>query len=599
MSRKSVGSWKIGCPQLMSTPDEETFDFVKKLVDYKIKAHTNNFLPPEDATAEVCQPIPSVTEIHRRDSFALGCLIDHLLVKKKKISSQDVLAVVSKLKSLEKDSRPQMKELLSDILFTSCRYLKFKQSLTAFGSYSEDQKKDFIMTIVDVMRDIPQDLLSSRVLPMILTSRLIMLHPESKRHLHPFILVPIPQDGPLVSLESFETFVIPVIVKLFAVKKINLRLILLEYLPFYVKHIPLSIMQTDVLPQVQLGLRDESDTLVAETYSAISVLVKTFGAAILQDKTSPSRKKIFFNDLPGFTSSRSSFGNLNYVVAENRGKGHPSSRPSRVSNPSKSQPVNGTLSSVSEDPPLSAGVTSNHSWGQDDQSWLEWGSDGQSPPPDADNIDNPNNDIPNAVIKENGVSDLSTKLSKKSKQLEKNQALDIKAMDFNSYPDELDDIFSEMEPRVNFAAKVKVTEKPGTSLTKTDRFAVNVVDVQDEGWNDDDEKWEDEEDKQAVGLQEKEFRTEVVTESPQSEILSTESPDECLTPYKTPERPLTPVVESLMSQNESAVDQQKAVKEVNSQNHGQSKSQDETSPESRDVSDTQDISTENVSGSLN
>jgi hypothetical protein len=544
VSRKSVGSWKIGCPQLMSTPDEETFDFVKKMVEYKVKAHTNHFIPPEDATPDVCQPIPSVTEIQRRDSFALGCLIDHLLIKRKKASSiPEVNNIVSRLKSLQKESRPQIREILDDNLFSSCHYLKFKQSLTAFGSYSEVEKKTFITSIVDVVKDIPEDLLSSRVLPMILTSRLIMLHPESKKHLHPFILVPNPEAGSLISVESFEAFVIPVIVKLFAVKKINLRLILLEYLPFYVNHIPVTTMQKDVLPQVQLGLRDENDTLVAETYTALSILVRTFGADALQDKTSSARKKIFFNDLSGLTSSRSSLKSLNYVVTEHKDKAHAATQPSRVSHLPKSNHVNGASGSVSDEPPQSAGLASNHSWGHDenDPSWLEWGSnDGQSPVPDVDVVRAENEavgKVNDVLIKVNGISGSASKGSK-SKRLEKNQELDIKAMDFNSYPEELDNMFSEMEPRVNFAAKVKVSEKK-EDQAKPNLFAVKTVDAPDEGWNDEEEQWDDE------GNEDSNNQVTIpVIEAPDSSPRTTtcESPDECLTPYKTPERPLTPAV---------------------------------------------------------
>lgn len=487
LSRKSL-CWKLGCTQLMSSADEETFDFVKRMIVYKQLNSTHNFLPPEDLTPEICQPIPSVKEIHRRDSFAAGSLIQTLLPHLK--DSQ----MVKQLTSGQKDLRPELGPLLTtEPLFTECAFLSLKESLVSFGSFSEEEKKNFVtVQVIEMMRYISPKLLASTVIPMMLTNRLLMLHPESRNVLHPHLFVPsdkpcAPISEPLISRPLFERYVIPIIIKLFSVRKIKLRLILLQYLPFYAALIQRSVMCNTVTPLISLGLEDENDDILSATYAALATLVQVFGGDMLQEGKK-KRRKVFSNDVPRSSSLSSS-----------------------------SHAVSGSLRDRVTFRPCDARNGMHHEVEREErhasvreEGWTgEWGSSPSSSPTSVAHIHAHCN--ANVEISGNGRLDSATNVisnvdeEKSIKSWKKRtgvQELDIKAIEIQ-VPEEVEDLFSEMEPRVKFAArtaaeqcKFRVNSHPGELGSTMDLFALKdeLERDGDEGdWsNDDHDEWVEE-----------------------------------------------------------------------------------------------------------
>ena len=495
-SRKSLSSWKLGCTQLMSSPDEETFDFVKRMIVYKQLNSTHNFLPPEDLTPEICEPIPSVKEIHRRDSFAMGCLIEQLLP-----DCRDT-ELVSKLMSVKKDLRPAVGSLLlTESLFTDCYFLAFREALIAFGSYSEDEKKNFVVNgVIEMIRSISEDLLASKVIPMLLTSRLVMLHPESSSKLHPHLFVPANMVhesvcSHLISQPLFEAHVIPVIIKLYMVRKMKLRLILLQYLAYYASLTPREVIHSVLVPQITLGLEDENDDILSATYISMSTLVQMFGGDILKD-CKKKRRKIFSNDIPGSSLCTSSHA----VTASMR-----------------SPSVNVRRAGRSYDSHTNANNDLQGSFGRSDEWHGDWGSSPSSSPTSVTHSERQNGHVSSTAdpqsMTSNGSHELTAVPALTADRNDQTSAtsiksnrrtragvhnLDIKAIEIQ-VPEEVEDLFSEMEPRVNFPVRPAQEENSRVNshlvdmVSKKDMFALQDIQEKegDDGdWsNDDDEDW--------------------------------------------------------------------------------------------------------------
>ena len=168
--------------------------------------------------------------------------------------------------------RSRFETILQDKVFTSCDYLKIVTFLSRFPSRSEQDKVAFLETLVPRLRSLPSLLIASRLIPLLLTSRFLMLHPGARNCLLPYLFIPTKNqriDKPLVSEALFRVHVIPVLVGLYHVNKIQVRVLLLEYLEYYASYISLSTWTDELLPQIMLGAKDEDDQLVALTHKAI------------------------------------------------------------------------------------------------------------------------------------------------------------------------------------------------------------------------------------------------------------------------------------------------------------------------------------------
>lgn len=498
-SRKSLSSWKLGCTQLMSSPDEETFDFVKRVVVYKQLNSTHSYLPQEDLTPEICEPIPSFSEIHRRDSFAMGCLIEQLLPELNKSE------LVSKLKSVKKNARPAVGSIfMNESIFADCEFLNFKESLLAFSSYSEEEKKNFVtIKVIDLMRTIQPELVASKVIPMLLTSRIIMLHTESRKLLHPHLFIPEPVrhesiSRHLIPRSLFEIHVLPVITKLFMVRKIQLRLILLQYLNFYVRLVADDVLHSILIPNILLGLEDENDEILSSTYASLSSLVQIFGGDILKGAMK-QRRKIFSNDVPRSSLPSSSCSSSSGLV------------PHSVRN-HKELAVSELKSScerVSEWSPDwgSSGPSSPNSVANSEKNGVyvtayDNSSSHCADPPDAIKLSDTR--IPNgSVVTDNEQKSADLVKLNRKKRTTGAHDMDIKAIEIQ-IPSEVEDLFEEMEPQVNFAVRSdqgensRVNSHFADEVRRKDMFALKETggedghDDNDDGdWsNDDDESWD-------------------------------------------------------------------------------------------------------------
>ena len=205
---------------------------------------------------------------------------------------------ITSLESSQPNGRPQaVRDWLQDQLFRDCDYLQIVKFIENFASFSDAEILSFFQTIVSRLRSLPLEVLSQKLVPLILTSRFVMLHPSAGQHLLPYLFTCVPTSSveePLLNVKLFKTHILPLIRKLYCVKKVQIRLVLLHYLPEYARFFELPTLKEHLLPQIWLAEKDENDELVAATYNAIGQLVRIYGSAAILGE----RKRLFSQIIP-------------------------------------------------------------------------------------------------------------------------------------------------------------------------------------------------------------------------------------------------------------------------------------------------------------
>ncbi|XP_017671134.1 PREDICTED: protein-associating with the carboxyl-terminal domain of ezrin [Lepidothrix coronata] len=291
------GHWKLGGMETVCNFSEATPEFLCQVRSVR----DQSCIPCEEMSADF-KILPS-SYGHARDAYAFGTTVENLLTVLSDQVSADILSSFQQslrctLLNPDPKCRPPLSSLLSHEFFRN-DFLEVVNFLKTLTLKSEEEKTEFFN----------QELLDE----------LSLLVEAAFSHLH---LSSLEQTGEsqtscLLSPALFQAHVIPVLLKLFEVHEEHVRMVLLSHIHAYAELFSREELKNIILPQVLLGLRDTSDSIVAITLHSLAVLVSLLGPEVV---VGGERTKIFKSSAPSFmkTADLSSEDSPSHVVSNQR-----------------------------------------------------------------------------------------------------------------------------------------------------------------------------------------------------------------------------------------------------------------------------------------
>lgn len=498
----SDGTWKLGGLEFLTRLADTTPDVLQK----KRAQRYEKAVPPEEDSRKSFDP-------NAIDTFAFGVLVDDVF---RRVPDDTPVPGIKEfreisrkqLQSSEPTLRPKLSQLLIQPIFNHT-FVLVHDFLSELPLKTDEEKSTFFRGLVDQLREFPEVLLASQ-LSALLLSRLVLLDKTAQEHLLPMLLRPQNNsvsdcNQPLFNVSTFQQYIVPRLLHMFSVRDAQVRLLLLEHFEHYCTTFSQDQLCSKVLPELLVGIKDTSDTVVASTLRALALLVPILGAATV---IGGKRAKLFTDGRP----KQHGFAAIQSTSLTQEEQDHPQDKECIKSITVHEASVPLSLVELPERPSPDGGedLTSNAQLDEETDNWSDWDLNDSQASNGFEEQSERNLPIPvSSDTALTHTSSIKTPLSLAQSSVilasAKTRLPDITSLDIKnsivpktkqSAPDEID-FFQDMEPIIakpkllQFGDIEDFVETPSTKTNSCFDVDVSASAITDnEGWGDN-EDWGD------------------------------------------------------------------------------------------------------------
>lgn len=218
------------------------------------------------------------------EQFAFATMCEEIL-KKKLCDGADVPYVCEfreycrvHLKHQNSELRPKLSAVLLHPYFNH-EFVVIHSFLFELPLKTVQERHNFFSNLVERLRCFEEKMVASQLANDLL-SRMVLLDSTAQQFVTPYVLrtKTLDRNTSLFTPQTYVQYILPQILKMFSLRDAQIRLILLDYFTEYICLLSEDQLQSEILPQLQLGMKDTNEVLVTKTVRCMADLVPILGA---------------------------------------------------------------------------------------------------------------------------------------------------------------------------------------------------------------------------------------------------------------------------------------------------------------------------------